>query len=86
MLRLLNSDSAIVAVVDHGDSAAGWQPVQCPLILDVPCGRREIADGRLALIVVTQDVISRAIRLRNLISAGLTQSQTVDLKLITTRY
>jgi hypothetical protein len=47
MLRLLNSDSAIVAVVDHRNPAAGWQTVQSRLILEVPCGRREVADGRL---------------------------------------
>jgi hypothetical protein len=47
MLRLLNSDSAIVAVVDHRNPVAGWQTVQCWLILEVPCGRRTVADGRL---------------------------------------
>jgi hypothetical protein len=57
MLRLLNSDSAIVAVVDHRNPAAGWQTVQSRLILEVPCGRRSVARGGLFNLLVSIGVV-----------------------------
>jgi hypothetical protein len=57
MLRLLNSDSAIVAVVDHRNPAAGWQTVQSRLILEVPCGRRSVARGGLFNLLVSIGIV-----------------------------
>ena len=57
MLRLLLFGSAIVAVVDHRNPAAGWQTVQSRLVFVVPCGRRAVADGWLFNLLIAVCIV-----------------------------